>query len=304
MIVTKTPDYMKTIERILADDLEGWDLHMKYKDELREMGQWGMMNYLLSQKKVPDEELLTQFRKYVEALWKLGDITRNVGRKEKEWIWDRMYFLDCIKETDLINLLADSENRVVLDCGSGKGSSFASYLQELGAKVIALDMNTYALRTSENPHFLEHFPDNYQSVGKIQGDYFEIPLRDGTVDIAVGYYYMADNPFFMDWLSKDKKRKRRMYRKFVSELDRVLIDGGIFISKDPRSCDICEGELEKAFSSVTTILPTLLCARKGEPVEEIAPSEKSLARLDDFFNKMDKDIHERNAHMRKARSGC
>jgi len=131
--------------------------------------------------------------------------------------------LGCINNPKF-EVLSDLYDRIVLDSGTGMGSSYAKFLQERRAKIISLDLSEYALKE----HWL--FPRNYENSMKIQGDFFDLPFKDSTIDVVVAYYFMADNPLFIE----DEQVKKESFKRYISEVERVLIKDGVFIAFDPR----------------------------------------------------------------------
>ncbi len=181
------------------------------------------LNRLLKSEASP-EDLLKEYRIEVEDLWSLGYFPFNKGGQGEIYTdLDFMFFKRLFEDKDF-NLLSDCGERWVLDAGSGRGTSHAIFLNELGAKIIALDVSFNAISDSLV------FDYNYHMNQKVCGDFFQMPFSDESISFVVAYYFMADNPLFI----RSDKDKEDSFSKFIQETHRVLVKDGIFIAKDPR----------------------------------------------------------------------
>ena len=184
--------------------------------------------------------------------WMNADMPYNQGASGPTYqMLDEIMILGCINDPKF-KVLSDLNGLIVLDSGAGMGSSYAKHLQERHAKIISLDLSEYALKE----HWL--FPRNYETFTKIQGDFFDLPFKDTTIDVVVAYYFMADNPLFIE----DEQVKKESFKRYISEVERVLIKDGVFIAFDPRILTNEAEECKKVFSYTDNEAPFLICAKK------------------------------------------
>ena len=205
----------------------------------------------MSKRNDPYIQSLIAHKQKTDKKWMNADIPYNQGASSPVYQeLDEIMILGCINNPKF-EILSDLNNRIVLDSGAGMGSSYAKHLQMRHAKIISLDLSEYALKKHRV------FDRNYESFTKIQGNFFDLPFKDSTIDVVVAYYFMADNPLFIE----NEPKKQESFKRYISEVERVLIKDGVFIASDPRLLINETKECKKVFS-YTDYESFFICAKK------------------------------------------
>ncbi len=112
-------------------------------------------------------------------------------------------------------------NTEVLDIGSGYGGTARYLASTFGCHVNALNLSEVQNRRSESLNKSRNLQRNIRIV---EGSFEDLPFRDGSMDIC----------WSIDAILHSGNR-----RKVVSEVSRVLRNGGDFIFTDPMRTDDC-----------------------------------------------------------------
>jgi ubiquinone/menaquinone biosynthesis C-methylase UbiE len=108
----------------------------------------------------------------------------------------------------------DFKNKAVVEVGCGKGGGLSYIIKRrVPASAIGIDICKEAVRFCHNHYQL-------QGLSFLHGDAQDLPLENGSCDIVVNV---------------ESSHRYEVFEKFLSEVYRILRDGGLFLFSDYRS---------------------------------------------------------------------